>query len=138
MHITDPSAKSTLGGRIQQSRTYHGLSVPQLARRLGVKTKTLENWEANRTTPRGDKALKLAGLLQIPLMWLLTGQQLEDAPAPPETGETSLIADKLERAVAMQRNLAELLIDISADVTRLQRNLDDDTDQSDKGDSLAA
>ena len=39
-----------------------------------------------------------------------------------------LIADKLNRAVAMQQTLANLLIDITGDVSRLQRNLDREND----------
>lgn len=122
------SVDSTLGSRIEQSRTYLGLSVPQLALRAGINRKTLANWEADRSTPRGDKAVRLAGILQVPLMWLLTGQDLADAPAPPEADETSLIADKLERAVAMQQTLATLLIDLTGDVSRLQRSLDREND----------
>lgn len=122
------SSESTLGHRIEKSRTYKGLSVSQLAQRAGVNRKTLTNWEADRSTPRGDKAVRLAGILQVPLMWLLTGEDLAGAPSPPEAEETGAIADKLERAVAMQQTLATLLSDITSDVARLQRDLDKEND----------
>jgi hypothetical protein len=38
------------------------------------------------------------------------------------------IARKLERAVSMQQDLAGLLIEVSADVARLRREMADETD----------
>ena len=67
MFMTDAPVETTLGGRIQHSRTYHGLTVPQLARRLGVKAKTLENWEANRTTKTSPKICSIFVLNKIHL-----------------------------------------------------------------------
>lgn len=119
------SVQTTTGSRIELARNQLGLSLPQLARRIGVKRLTLENWENDRSEPRADKLLKLSGLLQMPLVWLLTGDTLagQENAIGPETGR---IVKKLERAVAMQRDLAALLIDVSADVSRLQRELDED------------
>ena len=120
------SVQTTTGSRIELARNQLGLSLPQLARRIVVMRMTLENWENDRSEPRADKLLKLSGLLQMPLVWLLTGDTPTDQNAIcPETGR---IAKKLERAVAMQRDLAALLIEVSADVSRLQRELDEDQD----------
>ena len=120
--------RSTIGGRIESARHQLGFSINQLARRIGVQRKTLENWENDRSEPRVDKLMKLAGVIQVPMIWLLTGdtpQALEHAPGPPETAK---IAQKLDRALAMQQELAALLIEVSADVTRLQRVMDTDQD----------
>ena len=118
--------QTTMGGRIEQARTAINLSVPQLARRIGVKSKTVENWENDRSEPRADKLTKLAGVLQVPLIWLLSGDTPKGVKNLPSLSETSEIAQKLERAVAMQKELAALLIEVSAGVARLQRDLDDD------------
>ena len=118
--------QTTMGGRLEQARTAINLSVPQLARRIGVKSKTAENWEYDRSEPRADKLTKLAGVLQVPLIWLLSGDTPKGVKNAPDLLETSEIAQKLERAVAMQKDLAALLIEVSADVARLQRDLDDD------------
>ena len=115
-----------MGGRIEQARTAINLSLPQLARRIGVKFKTVENWENDRSEPRADKLTKLAGILQVPIVWLLAGETPKGVENVPDLLETSEIAQKLERAVAMQKDLAALLIEVSADVARLQRNLDED------------
>ena len=44
--------------------------------------------------------------------------------------ETARIAQKLDRAIAMQQDLAALLIDVSAAVKRLQRELDEDQEMA--------
>ena len=121
-------SQTTTGSRIEQARTKLGLSLPQVARRVGVKRTTLENWENDRSEPRADKLVKLSGLLQVPLTWLLTGSTPKDSDLNPMAPETAKIAQKLERALALQQDLAAILADLSADVARLQRELDEDQD----------
>ena len=121
-------ASTTLGDRIEQARRAKGFDLPQLARRIAVKTTTLRNWESDRSEPRPEKLTKLAGLLDVPLIWLLTGETPEAARPVADIAGTAAIARKLERAVAMQQELASLLIEVSADVTRLQREIDAEAD----------
>lgn len=118
--------QSTMGSRIEQARVQIGLTSSQLANRAGVRSNTLENWENDRSEPRAEKLIKLSGILQVPLIWLLTGETLESSKAKPRASETTNITQKLDRAVALQQDLAALLIEISADVARLQRALDED------------
>ncbi len=120
--------RTTIGGRIEAARHQLGFSVNQLARRIGVQRKTLENWENDRSEPRVDKLMKLAGVVQMPMIWLLTGDRPQAQEYAPVLPETAKIAQKLDRALAMQQELAALLIEVSADVTRLQRVLDLDED----------
>jgi transcriptional regulator with XRE-family HTH domain len=115
-----------MGSRIEQARIQIGLNSSQLANRTGVRRKTLENWENDRSEPRAEKLIKLSGILQVPLIWLLTGETPKDSKAMPKASETNNITQKLERAISLQQDLAALLIDISADVARLQRELDED------------
>ena len=118
--------ESTMGSRIEQARVQIGLGSSQLANRTGVKRKTLENWENDRSEPRAEKLIKLSGILQVPLIWLLTGETPSGSKATPKASETNNITQKLERAIALQQDLAALLMEISADVARLQRELDED------------
>ena len=120
------NSPSTIGGRIDQARTALGLSLPQLARRIGVKKQTLENWEYDRSEPRAEKLTKLAGVLQVPLLWLVAGETPKGLGSPLRPSETSEIARKLQRAISMQQDLAALLMEVSADVARLQRDIDED------------
>ncbi len=66
---------TTMGGRIEQARGQLGLSLRQLATRIGVKPATLENWERDRSAPRSNKLVTLAGLLNVPVIWLLEGEE---------------------------------------------------------------
>ena len=118
--------ETTTGSRIEQTRIQAGLSVAELARRVAVKRKTLENWENDRSEPRGNKLLMLAGVLQVPLAWLLTGDTPRGWEGSLPVSETAKIAQKLDRAVAAQRDLAELLNELSSEVVQLQQKLDED------------
>ena len=116
-------SSSTMGNRIQQSRTRLGLTTRQLATRIGVKPSTLENWERDQSEPRANRLLMLSGILGVPVLWLLNGETPSATAAMPEFDEAAAIARKLESAVAMQQDLAALLLDISASVSRLRRDL---------------
>jgi transcriptional regulator with XRE-family HTH domain len=118
--------QSSTGSRIKLTRTRLGLSLQQVADRVGVTRESLANWENDRSEPRGVKVMKLAGVLQVPMIWLLTGEIPPSSEREPAASETARIAQKLDRAVALQRDLAALLIEVSADVSRLQRELDVD------------
>jgi transcriptional regulator with XRE-family HTH domain len=63
----------TLGGRIVYARELQDLTTAQLARRIGVKTDTLQGWEMDRAEPRSNRLLTLAGMLNVSPTWLLTG-----------------------------------------------------------------
>ncbi len=69
----DPEA-TTFGDRLAGAREIAGMTQSQLARRLGVKKKTLEDWEDDIRDPRAMRLSMLAGLLNISLLWLLTGE----------------------------------------------------------------
>ena len=65
---------ATLGGRIAFARARAELSTAQLARRLGVKTRTLANWERELTVPRTNRLVMLAQFLSVAPAWLLEGE----------------------------------------------------------------
>ncbi len=65
---------ATLGDRLTAAREAQRLSVPQLAAKLGVRSKTLEGWENDRAEPRANRLQMLAGMLNVSLRWLLTGE----------------------------------------------------------------
>lgn len=120
---------TTMGSRIEQARGQLGLSLRQLATRIGVKPATLENWERDRSAPRSNKLVTLAGLLNVPVIWLLEGEEGRGPGVEVRLfSETASIAQKLERALAMQQELAAILFEVSADINRLQIQLDAEQD----------
>jgi len=120
-------SSSTIGSRINKARKQLGLSHNELAHRGGVKAKTLDNWLEDRSAPRADKLMRLSGVLQVPLVWLLSGKMPDGADLDPVAPATTTLARRVERATAMQQELADLLAEISADIARLQRDLKSDT-----------
>ena len=93
MKSTIPNG-DTLGKRMVRAREAAGLSTAQLARRLGVKTATLTQWEADRSEPRSDRLRALAGHLNVSLIWFLVGRGSAPASDGPFAQEVRLL--KLE------------------------------------------
>ena len=69
------------GERLQNAREASGMSPEAMANRLGVKTETIEHWEAGKVQPRANRLQTLASLLNVPLLWLLAGSQKVPDPA---------------------------------------------------------
>lgn len=65
--------RATFGDRVTGARDAMGWSQKELAKRLGVKLKTVTGWEDDLSEPRANKLQMLAGILNVSLVWLLTG-----------------------------------------------------------------
>lgn len=65
---------ATFGDRVVAARDAMGMTQSQLARRLGIQLKTLRNWEEDRSEPRANKLQMLAGMLNVSIIWLMSGQ----------------------------------------------------------------
>lgn len=70
--MTD-SSDDTLGGRLSAARDAAGISLLDLANRLGIKEESLLNWESDRSEPRPSRLIDMAGILGVSPMWLITG-----------------------------------------------------------------
>ncbi|UES57555.1 helix-turn-helix domain-containing protein [Roseibium aggregatum] len=91
------SSDYTLGERICKARDASNLSTAQLARRLGIKTSTLQSWESDRSEPRSNKLVLLAGILNVSPTWLLVGR------GTPPVSESSTTSDLDSMRVALDR-----------------------------------
>ena len=69
----DDNEDTTLGGRVFQARESAGLTVSQVINRLGVRKATYLAWEADRSEPRANKLVALAGILNVSPTYLLSG-----------------------------------------------------------------
>ena len=65
---------ATFGDRVAAAREQAGMTQGQLAKRLGVKLKTLKDWEQDISEPRANRLSMMAGLLNVSFMWLLNGE----------------------------------------------------------------
>lgn len=65
---------ATFGDRVVAAREELGLSADELAKRLGIAAKTMARWENDQSEPRANKLQMLAGVLNVSMVWLLTGE----------------------------------------------------------------
>ena len=63
--LTTGEEEMTLGGRIHASRQNTGMALHMVASLLGVESSTLKSWENDRSEPRVNKLVALAGLLGV-------------------------------------------------------------------------
>ena len=79
--------RATFGDRVAGAREGAGLSQDELARRLGIRPRTLQGWEEDLSEPRANKLQMLAGITGVSLRWLMTGQGEGPQPPAAEIGE---------------------------------------------------
>lgn len=101
---------TTFGDRVTGAREAAGLTQPELAKRLGVKVKTIRGWENDQSEPRANKLGTLSGILGVSMMWLLAGQgEGLDSPelTQPVDADIEKILIDLRQMRQEQVNLAE-------------------------------
>jgi transcriptional regulator with XRE-family HTH domain len=118
----DPTQVSQpLGPRIRVARENAGLSVAEAARRLGVAKATLQAWEDDRETPRANRLLMLAGLLNVSLSWFLEGRESEHMAT-----QGDVAPDTLRRQLEEIRLRLDDVLDSIVDLERRLGPEDDD------------
>ncbi|MCP4981505.1 MAG: helix-turn-helix transcriptional regulator [Gammaproteobacteria bacterium] len=115
-----------VGYQIAKARETKGLSSLQLARSVGVEEETLLNWESERSSPRANRLAQIAGILGVPLAWLIAGEEDEDVTEydTPNLKETASIESKLENAEHLIKQLTALVDDIRGQTRKFQQDLD--------------
>lgn len=111
------SSDYTLGERICKARDASSFSTAQLARRLGVKTSTLQSWESDRSEPRSNKLVLLAGILNVSPTWLLVGRGTPPVSESAPTSDLDSMRVALDR---VQRQAQALADEIAALQDRLE------------------
>jgi transcriptional regulator with XRE-family HTH domain len=105
---------ATFGDRIAAARDAAGMTPEQFARRIGVKLKTLQNWEADISEPRANKLSMISGLLNVSIGWLLMGEG-DGVEAPLD--ETAPSAD----VKAVLQDMRDLQVEIKSMAGRMSR-----------------
>ena len=131
--ITSRPAKPTvvaeqalLGERIAMARSARGMSYKQLATQMGVKKSTLEHWEKGKTAPRANRLNQLAGVLNVPLLWLIGGSDRTPSGFGPDSNETTGLEGRLQRAERLVSELSLILGELRAETRQLQQRIDED------------
>ena len=110
---------ATFGDRLAGAREAAGLKQEALAERLGVRLETLQSWEDDAADPRANRLQMVAGMLNVSLMWLLTGEG-EGLDAPPDEVAQ---AEEVRTTVREIRAIRSVLEELDARLGRLERRL---------------
>lgn len=116
-YFSDESA--TFGDRVAAARDAVGLSQNELAKRLGVKERTIVAWEDDTAEPRANKLQMLSGVLNVSMRWLLTGSG-DGLEAPTEASE---ISPDISSLLAEMRELRGQSIALGERLGRLEKRL---------------
>ncbi|MCB1409055.1 MAG: helix-turn-helix domain-containing protein [Rhodobacter sp.] len=112
--------QATLGDRLAAARDAAGLTQAELSQRLGVRAKTLRDWENDLSEPRANRLQMLAALLGVSLRWLLTGEG--DDVSPPDA-DAPQPDPALKQALADLRSLRGELLRMGEKLGRLEKTL---------------
>ena len=112
------SDMATFGDRIAGAREALGMSQRDLAHRLGVRPETLKGWEEDRSEPRSNRLQILAGILNVSIRWLLTGEG--EGVGAPAVGSKA----EFRSLVTEMRGLRDDMARASDRLIRLERRLE--------------
>jgi len=110
---------ATFGDRVAGARDALGMKQEELARRIGVKLKTVRGWEDDLAEPRANKLQMLSGVLNVSLMWLLNGEG--DGVAEPGAQET--LAPHVKDILMEIRALKSQIVHSAERLGRLEKAL---------------
>lgn len=105
----------TLGGRITRARDLASLTLEDAASHIGVTYETLAEWESDRSEPRANKIMTLAGVLGVSPAWLISG-----AGDAPQSQNMAVAVDEMTGEINRLRDLAS---QITASVEILESRL---------------
>ena len=109
---------ATFGDRLAGAREAAGMTQADLARRIGVKKTTIAAWENDLSEPRANRLSMMAGLLNVSIMWLLTGEG--EGPDGPDATESAVDLAAITRDL---RALQAQLRQASERTARLEKQL---------------
>ncbi len=110
---------ATFGDRLAAARDQAGMSQTVLAKRLGVKLSTLKKWEDDLLEPRANRLSTMAGILNVSLVWLLTGEG--DGVAEPD--QEDLITPDINEVLIELREMKATMKSNAEKLGRLEKRL---------------
>jgi transcriptional regulator with XRE-family HTH domain len=115
------SEDDTLGGRIWRAREATGMNEIEFARAMGIKKETVVAWENDRSEPRANRLLTMAGVLGVSPAWLLHGigmAPLDD----PVSSELGIMRSELERIKEYRDRTSIAILNMEKAIDRLAKN----------------
>lgn len=93
----------TLGGRLSHARDAAGMTLEAVAREMNLHSATIRYWEADRAAPSHGALRKLAAILGVSQLWLLTGDGEGPGHGCPDTPLLPLVSRDFSRKLQRQR-----------------------------------
>ncbi len=104
--MTETPDMDTMGGRLSRAREAKSMTVGQVATRIGVKAQTISAWESDRSEPRANRLVMLAGFLGVTPTWFMHG--VGQAPLEVDDGErTSVLRSEIQTLKMHHEKLGE-------------------------------
>lgn len=122
-------AISSFRTRLREALERKGMSQTELARQLGVRVATVNEWLNRGTMPSGPIMLRLPGILGLDGHWLLTGEQRVAGGGERLTDlRRDRLASLLEDALLVLRTPEHTVVDTEAlkDLVRVRRPREDE------------
>lgn len=98
--LSEAEPESTLGERIHKSRHEAGLSLNMAAHLAGVKPSTLRDWERDRSEPRVNKLVALAGVCGVSPTYLMAEEGNANNPVVVTKGRNEKLLALLKTEIA--------------------------------------
>ncbi len=118
---------ATFGDRLALARESQNLTQEQLAKRLGLRVQTIQNWESDRSEPRANKLQMLAGFLNVSMIWLLTGEG--DGGPMVRTGRTKTLPAELSALLGEIRDIRVANVKANDRLAKLEKGLREMSEQ---------
>lgn len=110
---------ATFGDRLAGAREAAGLTPEQFAKRLGVRLTTVQAWEDDASEPRANRLQMMAGMLNVSIRWLLTGEgEGLDVPAAPGT-----LSDTAQTALKDLSRMRAQMLALSNEMGQMEKRL---------------
>ena len=98
--LSSDEPETTLGERICNARQKAGLTISLASHRAGVKSSTLRDWERDRSEPRVNKLVALAGIFGVSPTHLLADECNSNNPAVVTEGRHEKVMALLKAEIA--------------------------------------
>jgi HTH-type transcriptional regulator, cell division transcriptional repressor len=108
---------ATFGDRVAGAREAANMTQETLARQLGVKLATIQNWENDHSEPRANKLQMMSGMLNVSMRWLLTGEG-EGVETPSHANNVDM-----QTALADLSRMRAQMLALSQDMGHLEKRL---------------
>ena len=110
---------ATFGDRLAGAREAAGLSQEQLAKRLGVRLTSIQSWEDDASEPRANRLQMMAGMLNVSIRWLLTGEG-EGVEGP---GQPGTLTDDAQTALKDLGRMRAQMLALATEMGQMEKRL---------------